>query len=550
MTPDPTPPKPTRPTKAAKPTKATKAVKTTKAAKSTKAAKATKPAKAADAGAPTPAVVPTPPQPTEPPAGAAEALALADSLLPDGPRPAPTTPEALAVWLAGRRWYVGAEGTDGRAPGRPEVTLATVALPVEPPLAIGLADTDRGHRYQLLVPGPAQADRPDVGDDPQAADALARWVATAGPTTAPAPAGTVAGSWLGGGTALGDDPARPLGGEQSNTSVVVGGTHVLKLFRRLQAGPHPEIEVGRHLAHAADTGTAAPVARLAGWYELTDPAADVTALGVVQELVPGALDAWGLVLSALAADPGAVLRRLHELGSAVAALHGALARPADPTTAAGAPDAHAPEAFGATALDPERVSALAGALADQAERVLATTLDRPEAIAAVAGRAGEVADLTTALVDALGTDLGAAIRHHGDLHLGQVVLGDHGWVILDFEGEPTRPLAERRRRHSPLRDVAGMARSFAYAAATHRRSEGHHLSPGWEPAARAAFLDGYLTDVDPALLPVSAVATRNLLTLLELEKVVYEIDYELAHRPDWVGLPVEGLRRLLAGGRA
>ncbi|HEX2575685.1 MAG TPA: hypothetical protein VHK88_05000, partial [Aquihabitans sp.] len=176
--------------------------------------------------------------------------------------------------------------------------------------------------------------------------------------------------------------------------------------------------------------------------------------------------------------------------------------------------------------------------------------DEPGALGDLAGRADDVAALAVALADRLGTDLGAAIRHHGDLHLGQVVLGDDRWVILDFEGEPARPLAERRRRHSPLRDVAGMLRSFAYAAATARRSEGHLLSPGWEPAARAAFLDGYLATVQPELLPASSVATRDLLTLLELEKVVYEIGYELDHRPDWVGLPVEGLRRLLAGAGA
>ncbi|QXC59777.1 hypothetical protein KSP35_15500 [Aquihabitans sp. G128] len=208
----------------------------------------------------------------------------------------------------------------------------------------------------------------------------------------------------------------------------------------------------------------------------------------------------------------------------------------------------APEAFGAVPLARARLADLAVGVAAGAQRTLATGLDRPDALASVVGRAGDVTALVDGLLHALGTDLGAAIRHHGDLHLGQVVLGPDGWVILDFEGEPTRSLDERRQRHSPLRDVAGMLRSFAYAAATHRRSDGRPLSPGWEPAARAAFLDGYLATVDPALLPSSAAATRTLLTLLELEKVVYEIDYELAHRPDWVGLPVEGLRRLLEGG--
>ena len=494
---------------------------------------------------------PSAPEPTPPDPDVVAAATLADTLAPDT-TPAPTSPEALAVWLTGRRWFTDPDHADDRAASAPlEVSLTTVALPVEPPLAIGLVDTSRGDRYQLLVPGSTDAHRPDVGDDPSSATVLARWVAT-GERSEPGPAGAVAGNWPAAHAVIGDAPARPLGDEQSNTSVVVGGTHVLKLFRRLQAGPHPEIEVGRHLALAADAGTTAPVARLVGWYELVPPAGsgDATALGVVQDLVPGALDAWGLVLSGLAGDPGALLARLHQLGTAAAELHGALARPADHPPPGAVTDPEAPASFGAVALTPDRLAVVVAAITADAHRVLATTLGRPAALAPVAGRADEVAALAADLVVRLGTDLGSAIRHHGDLHLGQVVDSHDGWVILDFEGEPTRPLAERRRRHSPLRDVAGMVRSFAYAAATHRRADGHRLADGWEPAARAAFLDGYLSSVDPTLLPTSAAATRTLLTLLELEKVVYEIDYELAHRPGWVGLPVDGLRRLLVSGGA
>ncbi len=450
----------------------------------------------------------------------------------------PTSPEALAAWLAGRRWYAADGSSDGDAA---PVTLTAVDLPTDPALAVGLADDVRGDRYQLLV-APSVIDRPDVGDDPASADLLARFVADRGRSTAQA-AGTVIAHWPDTAIALGDAPARPLGSEQSNTSLVVGGTHVLKLFRRLRPGPHPEIEIGHHLA-ATDDGTPLPVATLAGWY-LLDPGdgTDATALGVVQELVPGALDAWGLVLSALAGDPEGLLVRLHRLGADVATLHRALARPASEP----GPDPEAPEAFGSVPLAPARVVDLVGAVARDAERVLAGGIDRSDTLADLADRPGEVADLAATLAERLGADLGPAIRHHGDLHLGQVVLGSDGWVILDFEGEPERPIAERRLRHSPLRDVAGMLRSFAYAAATHRRAHGHRLSPGWEPAARAAFLDGYLAAADPALLPGSAASTRTLLDLLELEKVVYEVGYELAHRPDWVVLPASGLRRLLDG---
>ncbi len=517
--------------------------------------------------------------PTEPAAGPddvpevdAAATELADALADAATPPAvpvpPTSPEALAAWLGGRRWFAAAQRPEADQVG----AVVEVPLPTAPALAVGLVEVGPD-RYQLLVPGTDHplTGRPDVGDDPASADQLARWLTAPVPSAAqstPANARAATGPavvahWPDPDVALGDAPARALGGEQSNTSVVVGGTHVLKLFRRLQAGVHPEVEVGRHLALvAAEADPAvptAPVAPLAGWYELApeagpsggaDEGSAPTALGVVQELVPGALDAWGLVLSALAGDPGRLLARLHQLGAGLAHLHGALAQPAPGATGAVSSDPEAPESFGAVPLAPGRVAELADAVATDAARLLSGDAHRSADLAPLVGRGDDTAELARRLAARLGPDLGAAIRHHGDLHLGQVVDSHRGWVFLDFEGEPTRSLTERRRRHSPLRDVAGMLRSFAYAAATVRRAGGHRLVDGWEPAARAAFLDGYLAAVDPALLPASPVATRTLLSLLELEKVVYEIGYELDHRPEWVGLPVAGLRRLLDGGPA
>ncbi len=345
--------------------------------------------------------------------------------------------------------------------------------------------------------------------DPAVAGALARFVAADGRALAGAGA-ELRGRWIGA-KAPGRIAARPLGAEQSNTSVAVGGTHVLKVLRRVTEGVHPEVEVGAHLAGSPG----APVAQLAGWYELVGLDGGVTTLGLVHDLVPGALDGWGLVLSALAADPSAILVRLRELGVAIAVLHGALARPSEQG------------AFG--------VEPLAGtAVWSLADRILADP-SAPAAAHPVVAHA----------VASLGEDAGAAIRTHGDLHLGQTVVGPDGWVVLDFEGEPARSLEERRARTSPLRDVAGMLRSLSYAAASHDRSGGRPLSPGWEPAARAAFLDGYLATVDPALLPRSMASTHHLLTLLELEKVVYELAYERAHRPDWIDIPQRGLDHLL-----
>jgi trehalose synthase-fused probable maltokinase len=140
---------------------------------------------------------------------------------------------------------------------------------------------------------------------------------------------------------------------------------------------------------------------------------------------------------------------------------------------------------------------------------------------------------------------GRLIRHHGDYHLGQTLLGADGWVILDFEGEPARSLPERRRKRSPLRDVAGMLRSFAYASAGMERLRGREAPGNWEEVCRQSFLAGYLEQVEPALLPAGEAAVSRLLSIYELEKAVYELRYELNNRPDWVGIPVAAIARLI-----
>jgi trehalose synthase-fused probable maltokinase len=140
---------------------------------------------------------------------------------------------------------------------------------------------------------------------------------------------------------------------------------------------------------------------------------------------------------------------------------------------------------------------------------------------------------------------GRLIRHHGDYHLGQTLLDDRGWVILDFEGEPARSLPERRRKRSPLRDVAGMLRSFAYAASASRIIHDTPAPDGWEDTVRDAFLEAYLAGVDQRLLPPGRAAVERLIAIFELEKAVYELHYELDNRPDWASIPVAGILRLL-----
>ena len=122
-------------------------------------------------------------------------------------------------------------------------------------------------------------------------------------------------------------------------------------------------------------------------------------------------------------------------------------------------------------------------------------------------------------------------------------------MILDFEGEPARSLAERRRKRSPLRDVAGMLRSFAYATSAVGFLRGSEAPSGWEERARSEFLDGYLETVDPAIVPAGQEQFEKLLAVFELEKAVYELRYELSMRPDWLPIPVAGILRMLRGAR-
>ncbi|MDX6659061.1 MAG: maltokinase, partial [Solirubrobacteraceae bacterium] len=170
--------------------------------------------------------------------------------------------------------------------------------------------------------------------------------------------------------------------------------------------------------------------------------------------------------------------------------------------------------------------------------------DNLDELAPIRGRGQEVRERLS-LLTTVGS-AGRIIRHHGDYHLGQVLRGGDGrWVVMDFEGEPARSLVERRRKRSPLRDVAGMLRSFAYAASASRILHGVAAPEGWEDSVRAAFLDAYLANVDTRLLPPGQVAIERLVAVFELEKAVYELRYELDNRPDWVSIPVAGISRLL-----
>jgi maltose alpha-D-glucosyltransferase/alpha-amylase len=313
----------------------------------------------------------------------------------------------------------------------------------------------------------------------------------------------------------GDLPVSRGRGEQSNTSIIFGDVLIMKVFRRLVDGLNPELEITRYLTEHTAFRNTPP---LAGALEYFDGNGRAATLAVAQGLVKGGRDGWQWILERLDRGDGG-LEALRRLGRRTAELHLALAAPT--------PD----PAFGTEPIGPDDISAWTAAL------------ERQVAAARAAAAGPPLPDLPAGAGDALAGLLGAAkIRHHGDFHLGQtLVLGDgEDFMVIDFEGEPLRPLEERRRKHTPLRDVAGMLRSFAYAAAASARA-GRDVG-GWEADARTAFVQGYRAAAGgAAFLPSSPKAFARAVAALELEKAAYEVVYEANNRPDWLEIPLRGL---------
>jgi len=318
---------------------------------------------------------------------------------------------------------------------------------------------------------------------------------------------------------------RPMGAEQSNSSLVFDEALVLKLYRRVEAGINPELELLRFLTEREFESVPA----LAGWYEYTGRLMEAT-LGVMQEFLLGARDGWELALEELGTDPEAFLGRVRALGEVTGRLHSVLG--SDASNPAFAPEEPSAESLGL----------LTATVDEEIERIFLELPD-DESVEPIRGRGEEVREQLRLLTHAGST--GKVIRTHGDYHLGQTMLADRGWVVLDFEGEPARTLPERRRKRSPLRDVAGMMRSFAYAASASEILRGVVPPEDWEMRSREEFLDAYLDATDPSLLPAGRHGVEQLLSVFELEKAVYELRYELNNRPDWVRIPVAGILRLL-----
>ncbi|MEJ0019840.1 MAG: maltose alpha-D-glucosyltransferase [Acetobacteraceae bacterium] len=350
--------------------------------------------------------------------------------------------------------------------------------------------------------------------------------------------------------------------EQSNSSMIVGDVAMLKLFRRVAAGPHPEAEMGRYLT---DRGFA-NIAPLLGEMVRVDEAGERHTLAIAQGFIRNQGDAWSWTLDLLmrglsdltagSEAAQAAGAEQHEDYSGIATLLGRRLGEMHATLGAETGDAaFAPELANST---------VAAQWADQAEQQLAAAFaaldvphdwdaDTAQDLAIVMAARERLGETVRRLA---GSGVGTTLtRIHGDLHLGQVLVANGDVFIIDFEGEPAKPVAQRRQKNHRLRDVAGMLRSFDYAAAVMKRksvaSQAHVADPQRDMFLRTfveratqCFLDGY-----GVVLPGDdehAAAEQNLLWLFLIEKAAYEITYEAANRPAWLDVPLHGLALLVA----
>ncbi|KAA2259506.1 aminoglycoside phosphotransferase [Solihabitans fulvus] len=440
----------------------------------------------------------------------------------------------LPGWLPNQRWFAGKD--------RPVLAVrplrSTVLHDGDPLLVhvmVEVEQQDRREPYQLLV-----GDRHELPDHLRSSWIGPGYEASADSDATAPLLDLIAGNSRVDTLVFETEPgvqletglrARPITSEQSNTSLVFGHQYILKLFRRLTPGPNPDLVRHRALHAVGCEHIAEPLGSITG-----ELAGQPTTLGMLQPFVADAVDGWAMATTSvrdlmaeadLHADEvgGDFAAEAHRLGHAVGAVHSDLDR-----------------ALGHEQLGPER---LAGVVAAMQRRLDAVLTSVPELGA-------YEAELRAAFDKAVDAEESITVQHvHGDLHLGQVLRTVSGWLLIDFEGEPAAPAEDRVALHSPLRDVAGMLRSFDYAA--HQllvgQPEDHQLARRameWSRRNRDAFCDGYAEVATRSVGDPRGHAT--LLRAFELDKAVYEVAYEHANRPEWLTVPLSSIARITTEG--
>ncbi|WP_324649817.1 maltokinase N-terminal cap-like domain-containing protein [Georgenia sp. H159] len=461
------------------------------------------------------------------------------------PTMTPSFAEFLPEWIARQRWYTAKGSTpllrrvgglryqdpdgevgietwllrddSGPAPVLYQVPLTYRAEPVD---GLEHALVARGEHSEL---GPRWVY--DGCHDPVGARVLLGTIVGEGTVVSDGGAqyGRATGHRAGGPGAMrshtGGERVRVLSGEQSNTSIIFEGDDgppvICKVFRVVPDGRNPDVVVQEALADAGSTRVPAPLGDLYGEWTGAEGERQHGHLAFAQEFLAGVEDAWRVAVRA-AVDGEDLATRATALGAAVASVHRDLAA--------------------AFPLHEATPPVRAGLRATWRDRAAAALLAVPEL--------QELRDaITEVYARAESVPWPALQRIHGDLHLGQVIEApDRGWLLLDFEGEPLRPLPERTAPDLALRDVAGMLRSLEYAAGAAHREHGAEVPEEWAAQARTSFLDGYARESgrDPR-------EDAELLAALELDKALYEAVYEVRNRPAWLTIPVAGIRRLLDG---
>ncbi|AHI00863.1 phosphotransferase [Kutzneria viridogrisea] len=435
--------------------------------------------------------------------------------------------ERLREWLPGQRWF----GAKNRAVGAVTTKQVVTLVEGEPGLVHVVVSVADGEDYQLLIglrtELPEHLEHARIG----VLNGQVCYEAAFDSELTSHLLGLIAeDSWVGGihfapeGDA-GLDPelrGRPVGVEQSNTSLVFGNRYILKLFRRVVAGPNPDLQLHRALYSVGSKHIARPLGVVTDGFVV---------LGIMQEFLPAAAEGWAMATASvrdlmaegdLHAEEvgGDFAGEAYRLGQAVGEVHADLRR-----------------ALGEDREDERRLHEAVDAMHRRLDGVLAEVpeLDKHEQA------------LRAAFEQARAEGTRVQVQYiHGDLHLGQVLRSPTGWVLIDFEGEPAAPLAERNALRSPLRDVAGMLRSFDYAA--HQmlvgQEDDHQLTVRaleWSDRNREAFCDGYAgVAPDPR-------EQAPLLRALELDKAVYEVAYEHGNRPEWLAVPLASIARMTGG---